>query len=52
VAVAAYGQKLRGDPLLGTYGFGDIAGLAGRQSNFWRQEFLKLADLADGLDAT
>jgi Ca-activated chloride channel family protein len=52
VAVAAYGQKLRGDPLLGNYGFSDIVGLAGRQSNFWRQEFLKLADLADGLDAS
>jgi Ca-activated chloride channel family protein len=52
VAVAAYGQKLRGDPLLNGYGFADIVGLAGRQSNFWRLEFLKLADLADGLDAT
>jgi len=50
VAVAAYGQKLRGDPLLGGYAFTDIVALAGRQSNFWRQEFLKLADLADGLD--
>jgi Ca-activated chloride channel family protein len=52
VAVAAYGQKLRGDPLLGNYSFADIVSLAGRQSNFWRQEFLRLADLADGLDAS
>ena len=50
VAVAAYGQKLRHDPLLLDFGYRDIVSLAGKQDNFWRQEFLRLADLADGLD--
>lgn len=49
-AVAAYGQKLRGDPLLGDFTFAQIVKLAGSQRDFWRQEFLRLADLADGLD--
>ena len=49
-AVAAYGQKLRGDTLLGAFGFREIASLAGDQDDFWRQEFLRLADLAEGLD--
>jgi Ca-activated chloride channel family protein len=50
VAVAAYGQKLRGDPLLAGYGFQQIAALAGPQDDFWRQEFLRLASLAGGLN--
>ena len=49
-AVAAYGQKLRGDTLLNGYGFRQIVSLAGGQENFWRQEFLRLAALAEGLD--
>jgi Ca-activated chloride channel family protein len=49
-AVAAYGQKLRGDTLLGDYGFRQIVSLAGGQDDFWRQEFLRLATLAEGLD--
>ena len=49
VAVAAYGQKLRGDPLLAGYGFRQITDLAGQQDDFWRQEFLRLASLAEGL---
>jgi Ca-activated chloride channel family protein len=49
VAVAAYGQKLRGDPLLAGYGFRQITDLAGQQDDFWRQEFLRLASLAGGL---
>ena len=49
-AVAAYGQKLRGDTLLNGYGFRQIVSLAGGQENFWRQEFLRLASLAEGLD--
>jgi Ca-activated chloride channel family protein len=49
VAVAAYGQKLRGDPLLASYGFRQITDLAGPQDDFWRQEFLRLASLAGGL---
>jgi Ca-activated chloride channel family protein len=50
VAVAAYGQKLRGDPLLAGYGFRQITDLAGPQDDFWRQEFLRLASLAGGLN--
>ncbi|WP_298401091.1 von Willebrand factor type A domain-containing protein [Sphingobium sp.] len=47
VAVAAFGQKLRGDTKLGGFTFGDIERLAGRQSGYWRQEFIQLASLAD-----
>ncbi|MFL9840768.1 VWA domain-containing protein [Sphingomonas sp. ST-64] len=46
VAVAAFGQKLRGDKYLGSYGFADIRGLAGNPQGYWRNEFLKLAQLA------
>ena len=49
-AVAAYGQKLRGDTLLNGYGFRQIVSLAGGQDDFWRQEFLRLAAIAEGLD--
>lgn len=49
-AVAAFGQKLRGDQLLGEYDFPQIASLAGKQTDFWRQEFLRLASVADGLE--
>jgi Ca-activated chloride channel family protein len=49
-AVAAFGQKLRADPLLGTFDLPQIAALAGRQTDFWRQEFLKLTAVADGLN--
>jgi len=49
-AVAAYGQRLRGDTLLNGYGFREIVSLAGGQRDFWRQEFLRLASLAEGLD--
>ena len=45
-AVAAFGQKLRGDSLLAGYGYDDITGLAGRQSDFWRQEFVELVGTA------
>jgi len=50
LAVAAYGQKLRGDTLLGDFTYADIVKLAGDQTDFWRQEFVRLAGLADGLD--
>lgn len=46
VAVAAFGQKLRGDDMLGRYPFDRIAMLAGPQRDYWRQEFVKLAGLA------
>ncbi len=46
VAVAAFGQKLRGDTRLGDFDYDDIESLAGAQSNYWRQEFIQLASLA------
>ena len=51
-AVAAYGQLLRKDSLLGNYEFDDAITLAGRQDGFWRQEFVQLAGIADGLGQT
>ncbi|WP_375195396.1 von Willebrand factor type A domain-containing protein [Sphingobium sp.] len=47
VAVAAFGQKLRGDTRLGSFSYADIARLAGVQQDYWRQEFVQLARLAD-----
>jgi Ca-activated chloride channel homolog len=49
VAVAAFGQRLRGDPLLNGFSHGQIAALAGRQGDFWRQEFVRLVGLAGSL---
>jgi Ca-activated chloride channel family protein len=46
-AVAAFGQKLRGDKYLGTFSFADIRRLAGGQQGYLREEFLKLTGLAD-----
>ncbi len=51
VSVAAFGQKLRGDPLLNGFGFAQIGDLAGQPQDFWRQEFVKLVDMARGLEA-
>lgn len=45
-AVAAYGQVLRGDAMMMGFGYDDINRLAGKQDNFWRQEFLQLTALA------
>ncbi len=45
-AVAAYGQVLRGDEMMMGFTYDDITRLAGRQDNFWRQEFLQLTQLA------
>jgi Ca-activated chloride channel family protein len=48
-AVAAYGQKLRGDPWLNGFSFADTRRLAlraGGTGNYWRGEFLRLVDLA------
>jgi Ca-activated chloride channel family protein len=47
IAVAAFGQKLRGDAHLGRYGYSDIRSLAGSSGSYWRQEFVKLTELAD-----
>lgn len=49
VAVAAFGQKLRGDTLLGTWSWPDIVRLAGPQRDYWRQEFGKLVSVAGSL---
>jgi Ca-activated chloride channel family protein len=48
-AVAAYGQRLRGDPWLGEFGFADARRLAEGAvgANWWRREFLRVADLAE-----
>ncbi len=46
-AVAAFGQKLRGDKYLGAYGYRDIRALAGEPGGYWRQQFVKLTRLAD-----
>ncbi|BDW83204.1 hypothetical protein MACH24_26420 [Erythrobacter sp. Dej080120_24] len=48
-AVAAFGQVLRGDELMMGFTHDDIGALAGRQNNFWRQEFLELNQLAAGM---
>ena len=48
-AVAAYGQILRGDPLMNGFTMAQTAALAGEQSDFWRQEFVRLAGLAESL---
>ena len=45
-AVAAYGQLLRGDDMMMGFTHQDVGTLAGRQNNFWRQEFLELNALA------
>jgi Ca-activated chloride channel family protein len=45
-AVAAFGQKLKGDERIGSFGWDQIRRLAGEQTVFWRQEFIKLVDLA------
>lgn len=46
-AVAAFGQKLRGDKYLGSFTYADIRRLAGGQRGYLREEFLKLTSLAD-----
>ncbi len=48
-AVAAFGQKLRGDALLNGFTHAQIVSLAGRQNDFWRQEFVRLVGLAGSL---
>ena len=48
-AVAAFGQKLRGDAMLNGFTHSQIAALAGRQNDFWRQEFVRLVGLAGSM---
>ena len=49
VAVAAYGQKLRGDPMLANFGWQQVHALAGEPADFSRAEFVKLVSLAGSL---
>lgn len=46
-AVAAFGQKLRGDKYLNGFSYADIRRLAGDQRGYLREEFMKLASLAE-----
>lgn len=48
-SVAAFGQLLRGDDMMGDYGFADIERLSGRQGDFWRQEFQRLTEVAGSM---
>ncbi|KLE32309.1 hypothetical protein AAW01_11615 [Aurantiacibacter gangjinensis] len=48
-SVAAYGQLLRGDTLLRDFDYDDAAELAGRQRGYWREEFLQLVAMAEGM---
>lgn len=45
-AVAAFGQHLRGGKYLGAFSPADIARLAGRQTDYHRQEFIRLVEAA------
>lgn len=47
VAVVGFGQRLRDDKYLGTFSYADVRRVAGPQSGYLREEFLKLAALAD-----
>lgn len=49
VAVAAYGQKLRGDPMLANFGWQQVGALAGDPGDYSRAEFVKLVSLAGSL---
>lgn len=46
IAVAAFGQKLRGDKYLGSYDHNNINLLTGSGGDYWRQEFRQLNALA------
>jgi Ca-activated chloride channel family protein len=46
-AVAAFGQKLRGDKYLGGFGWSQIGALAPSSDNYWRSEFVRLVRLAE-----
>jgi len=54
VAVAAFGQRLRGEPQVSDYSYADIATLAndarGADPDGYRAEFVKLVRMAEALD--
>ncbi|NML05566.1 VWA domain-containing protein [Sphingomonas sp. G-3-2-10] len=47
VSVAGFAQMLRGDPLLNSWNWNDLRSLAGNPQGYYRQEFLKLVDMAE-----
>lgn len=49
ISVAAFGQLLRGDTMMGDFELSDVRQLAGNSGNFWRQEFSKLVQIAEAL---
>jgi Ca-activated chloride channel family protein len=53
-AVAAFGQRLARNPQLGNYGYADLIRLAegarGRDAHGYREEFLRLARMAESLE--
>ena len=49
-AVAAYGQKLRGDPLLAGFGWERVRALTGTQRSPLRRQFVDLARVAERTD--
>ena len=48
-SVAAFGQLLRGDELMFGFTHDDVRELAGRQTDFLRQEFLELNEVAGAM---
>lgn len=50
-AVAAFGQILRADPMLGDFGMPQVRALAGPQSNYLRAQFLELTRAEEGATA-
>ncbi|RYY46354.1 MAG: VWA domain-containing protein [Sphingomonadales bacterium] len=46
-AVAAFGQKLRGDKYLNGFGYAQIGALVPSSDNYWRGEFVRLVRLAE-----
>ena len=53
-AVAAFGQRLRGDTYLGDFSFADIRQLArasGNNGDYWRREFVEMTELAEARTA-
>ncbi|ALE16115.1 Von Willebrand factor type A domain protein [Altererythrobacter epoxidivorans] len=51
-SVAAFAQLLRKDELMMGFTFDDIDRLAGSQTDYWRQEFLRLNDVARSMDTS
>lgn len=50
-AVAAFGQILRQDPMLGAFDMSQVRALAGPQSNYLRAQFLELTRAAENSSA-